>query len=66
MGVISFLWKLYKQVASSTISRWKKSVLSVAGIDTTIFKGHSFKRASTSKAVTQGVSLGDVLKTADG
>mgnify|MGYP000418141245 CR=1 FL=1 len=45
---------------------WKKSVLSMAGTDTTIFEDHSFRGASTSKAVTQGVSLGDILKTADG
>lgn len=44
----------------------------MAGIDITIFKDHSFRGASTSKAVTQGVSLGyilktgDILKTADG
>ena len=37
----------------------------MAGIDTSIFKGHSFRGASTSKAVTRGVSLEDVLKTAD-
>ena len=39
--------------------------LSMAGIDTTIFKGHSFRGASVLRAVTQGVSLGDILKTAD-
>jgi len=39
------------------------SVLS--GIDTNIFKGHSFRRASTSKAVSVGVPLDVVLKAAD-
>ena len=53
--------KPYKPVSSSIISRWQESV---AGIDTSIFKGHSFRGASTSKAVTRGVSLDDVLKTA--
>ena len=36
------------------------------GIDATIFKDHSFRGASISQAVTQGISLGDILKTADG
>ena len=40
-------------------------MLSIAGIVTSIFKGHSFRGASTSKAVSLGVSLADVLKTAD-
>ena len=40
-------------------------MLSMAGIDTSIFKGHSFRGASTLKAVSLGVSLADVLKTAD-
>ena len=37
----------------------------MAGIDTTIYQGHSFGATSTSKAVTQSVPLGDILKTAD-
>jgi len=54
-----------KVISTSTLSRWLKDILSIAGIDTSIFKGHSFRGASTSKAVSLGVSLADVLKTAD-
>lgn len=57
--------KPYKPVSSSITSRWQKIVLSMAGINTTIFKGQNFRGASTSKAVSQGVSKGDLLKTAD-
>ena len=57
--------KPYKVISSSTFSRWLKTVLSLAGIDTSIFKGHSFRGASTSKAVSLGVPLDVVLKTAD-
>lgn len=57
--------KPYRAISSSTLSRWLKAVLSLAGIDTSIFKGHSFRGASTSKAVSLGVPQDVVLKTAD-
>ena len=55
----------YKVISSSTPSRWLKAVLSLAGIDTSIFKRHSFRGASTSKAVCLGVLLDIILKAAD-
>ena len=56
----------YKVISSATLSRWFKTVLSVLSrIDTSIFKGHSFRGASTSKAVSVGVPLDVVLKAAD-
>ena len=57
--------KPYRAVSSATLSRWLKAVLSLAGIDTSIFKGHSFRGASTSKAVSLGVPLDVILKAAD-
>ena len=57
--------KPYKVVSSATLARWLKVVLSLAGIDTSIFKGHSFRGASTSKAVSLGVPLDVILKVAD-
>ena len=57
--------KPYKVVSSATLARWLKVVLSLAGIDTSIFKGHSFRGASTSKAVSLGVPLDVILKAAD-
>jgi hypothetical protein len=55
----------HRPVKSCSISRWIKSLLSSAGIDTTIFKGHSTRSASTSKARLGGVSLEEILKMAD-
>ena len=52
--------KPYKVISSATLATWLK-----AGIDTSIFKGHSFRRASTSKAVSLGVPLDVILKAAD-
>ncbi|KAK2553629.1 Gag-Pol polyprotein [Acropora cervicornis] len=57
--------KPYKVVSSATLARWLKVVLSLAGIDTSIFKCHSFRGASTSKAVSLGVPLDVILKAAD-
>ena len=39
--------------------------LSLPGIDTSILKGHSFRGASTSKAVSLGEPLDVILKAAD-
>ena len=55
----------HRPVQSCSISRWIKSVLSSAGIDTSIFKGHSTRSASTSKARSRGVPLEEVVKMAD-
>ena len=52
-------------VQSCSIARWIKSILGSAGIDTAIFKGHSTRSASTSKARAGGVSLEEVIKMAD-
>ena len=52
----------HDEVAKSTISGWVKTVLGKAGIDTNIFKAHSSRSASTSKARIGGCSLQDILK----
>jgi hypothetical protein len=57
--------KPYKAVGASTISRWLKLALEDAGIDTSLFTGHSYRAASTSKADNLGVSPDVILKTAD-
>ena len=55
----------YKVVSSATLARWLKAVLSLAGIDTSILKGHRFRGVSTLKAVSLGVPLDVILKAAD-
>ena len=49
-------------VSSSTVSRWIVEMLSLSGIDTDMFKGHSTRSASSSKASVQGVPLQEILK----
>jgi len=54
--------KPYKEVQSSTIANWVKLVLKKAGIDTSLYKAHSCRSTSTSKAKVLGLSLKDILK----
>ena len=51
--------------ASATIARWIKTVLSRSDIDTTIFKAHSTRGASTSAEAEAGISIPEILKAAD-
>jgi len=55
----------YKPVTTSTIARWLKNVLSLAGISVEIYKAHSYSSASSSAAVRAGCKLKDIMKTAD-
>ena len=61
---ISFI-KPHGPVTSSTIARWLKEVMAAAGIDTSTFKAHSVRSASTSAASMQGVTTQDILSAAD-
>lgn len=59
--LLSFV-KPHKAVKPCTISRWILEVLTLSGIDTSTFKGHSTRSASSSKAVVQGVPMTEILK----
>ena len=61
---ISFI-KPHRPVTSSTIVRWLKEVIHEAGIDTSIFKAHSVRAASTSAAANSGISTNEILEAAD-
>ncbi|XP_068742268.1 uncharacterized protein [Montipora capricornis] len=61
---ISFV-KPHRAVSPATISRWIKTVLSDAGIDTSIFKAHSVRGAATSAAYNKGVPVENILKLAN-
>jgi len=52
----------HKLVKPCTVSRWIIEVLSAAGIDTSTFKGHSTRSATTSKASSLGVPLKEIIK----
>ena len=55
----------YQAVTTSTIARWLKAVLDKSGIDMTIFSAHSTRGAAATAASAAGVSLADILATAD-
>ena len=48
-------------MSSSTVSKWIKEALKLAGTDVSIFKGHSTRAASSSKAIKVGLCLSDIL-----
>ena len=58
---LSFI-KPHKPVTTSTISRWLKSVLENVGVDTSVFKGHSTRAASSSKVFSRGATIEEILK----
>ncbi|KHJ98939.1 site-specific recombinase, phage integrase family [Oesophagostomum dentatum] len=53
----------FKPVSPSTVARWVKEVLSMAGIPMK-FTAHSTRSASTSKALKSGASLKIIMKAA--
>lgn len=60
---ISFV-KPHKAVTSQTLSRWLVNTLKLSGIDTVVFKGHSFRHSSTSKAFSCGVKIDSIFQSA--
>ena len=56
--------KPHAVVTRETISRWVKSTMKAAGIDTTVFTAHSCRAASTSAAKTAGLRLNDIMASA--
>ena len=57
--------KPHQPVASCTIARWLKETLRLAGIDVSIFSGHSVRGASTSAAAGAGATMNDIMQVAD-
>ena len=60
---LSYL-KPHKEASKSTIARWIKTLLGLAGIDTTVFSAHSTRAASASAMKACGVPIGQILQTA--
>ena len=54
----------HRNVSPQTISRWLKGVLHLSGIDTSIYKAHSTRAASTSAAFRSGMAIDTILSTA--
>lgn len=60
---ISYI-KPHRSVHKETISRWIKRVLSASGIDTSKYKAHSTRAASSSAAVRSNLRLRDLMQAA--
>jgi len=56
--------KPHHPVYKSTISRWVKTVMTKAGIETVHFMPHSTRVASTSAAFRKGIPLGPIMAAA--
>ena len=63
-GIFINMKKPHSKVGRYTIRRWTKMGLRLSGIDLNICNAHSTRSAATSKAVSKGVSLRTILKTA--
>lgn len=61
---ISFI-KPHKAVSTASVARWIKSVLSAAGINTSVFKPHRVRGASVTHKYIQGVPVIDIFRMAD-
>ena len=57
---VSFI-KPHKAVKSCTIAKWLKNFLALSGIDVSVFKPHSTRGASTSKANKYGLSIEQII-----
>jgi hypothetical protein len=56
--------KPHRPIGVSTISRWIRTVMQRAGIDTSVFKAHSTRAAATSKAKAQHVPVKEIMEKA--
>ena len=52
-------------MTSYTITRWLKTCLSEAGINSEIFKAHSVRGVSSSTAAAVGITTSEILQAAD-
>ena len=51
----------HKMVSKPTIARWIKEILGMSGINIEIYKAHSTRAASTSKADSLGLRIEDIV-----
>lgn len=57
--------KPHRPATADTISRWVKSVLKECHIDTSVFRAHSCRSASTSAAESSGTPINEILNNGD-
>lgn len=55
---------LYKRLQTASVSRWIRETLALPGTDAAIFKAHSTRTTSISKASIIGVSTKEIMEAA--
>jgi integrase len=55
----------YEPVSTSTIARWLKMLMELAGVDIQTYKAHSTRSASTSKAKERGMTTKQIMQAAN-
>ena len=53
--------KPHKPISVTTISRWIKNTLELAGVDISVFQAHSVRGAASSKALLKGLSVKAIM-----
>ena len=61
--ILSYI-KPHRPITVQRIAHWIKDMLE-AGVDTGTFKAHSVRGAATSAALAKGVTIEEILRTAD-
>ena len=56
--------KPHKAASPQTLSNWVKNAMLQSGIDTSIFKAHSVRHATSSAALLKGINIDVIRKTA--
>ena len=57
--------KPHKRITQKTVSKWFKTSLKLAGLNTDIFTGHSIRSAASSSARNCGAQITDILAVAE-
>ena len=52
-------------MSTASLGRWIKTVLQSSGIDTSVFKTHSVRGASTSALYNRGVTISKIMNLAN-
>lgn len=61
-GQVFISWLTKKPVVKQSLARWLKEVLSLAGIDTSVYKSHSYRGAGLSHAYQKGASIDQIVR----
>ena len=60
-GQVFLSWLTKKPVVKQSLARWLKEVLGLAGIDTSVYKSHSYRGAGLSHAFQKGASIDQIV-----